>query len=89
MPAGREQRGRKPRQGELSKSCGVQGKAHPRLTDQEGVKQEKVRKKELRAEKNGAKEIEKKDKKQEKEDNNKRVREGGSQSAGFLCVTYC
>jgi hypothetical protein len=47
-PAGREQRGKKQRQGELSES-GVQGQTHPRLTDRERGRQAKARKKELDA----------------------------------------
>jgi hypothetical protein len=65
---------------------GVQGQTHPRLTDRERVKQEKLKKKELDA----AKQSKKKDKKQEKVDNDKRARErgeGGRECAGLLCGT--
>jgi hypothetical protein len=49
-PAGREQSGKKQRQGVLSER-GVQGQTQPRLTDRARGRQAKLRKKELDAEK--------------------------------------
>jgi hypothetical protein len=66
MTAGGKQIGKKRRQGELSESGGVKGDAHLRLIDQEGKKQEKARKKELKAA-NAAKRKAKKEKERDME----------------------
>jgi hypothetical protein len=48
IPAGRDQRGKKPRQEELSESGGVQGQAHPRLTTRRGLNRRRSGRKNLK-----------------------------------------
>jgi hypothetical protein len=55
-PAGREQRGKKQRQGVLSE-CGVKGPTQPRLTDRVRGRQARLRQKELDAEKKAKEKI--------------------------------
>jgi hypothetical protein len=69
-PAGREQSGKKQRQGVLTE-CGVKGPTQPRLTDRVRDKQARLRQKEIDAEKKGKE----KDKKLEKIDKDKRASE--------------